>query len=66
MYYINGEGWRVVLVNPEHPSLVRPDGSITVGSCDDVTKTIYISDNIDGAFLRKVLCHELVHAAMFS
>jgi hypothetical protein len=35
--------------------------------CDDGSKTIYISDAIeDKALMKKVLCHELTHAAMFS
>lgn len=42
------------------------DGSYTIGACDNLTKTIYIADTLKGRMLKKVLCHELVHAAMFS
>ena len=28
--------------------------------------TIYLSEDLTGNFLKKVLCHELTHAAMFS
>lgn len=30
------------------------------------TRTIYIDSTLNGKFLKKVLCHELTHAAMFS
>lgn len=66
MFTINGEEWNVVRVSPHHSSLYRSDGSVSVAACDDLTKTIYISDEVDGLFLRKVLCHEITHAAMFS
>lgn len=34
--------------------------------CDRDTKTIYLAENLEGSMLKKVICHELVHAAMFS
>lgn len=66
MFTINGEKWVVLLVSPNHPKLYREDGTLTIGSCDDDTKTIYINDMLNGPLLRKVLCHEITHAAMFS
>ena len=66
MIRINGEEWRVLLVSPSHPSLVRRDGVITLGCCDDLNKTIYINEATNDFYLKKVLCHELTHAAMFS
>lgn len=66
MFEINGETWRVSLVSPNHPKLQRLNGSYTIGACDDATKTIYINYNLDDAYMRKVLCHEITHAAMFS
>ena len=38
----------------------------TIGACDNLTRTIYINEVLQGALLRKVLCHEITHAAMFS
>ena len=29
-------------------------------------RTIFIASGLSSAFLKKVLCHEIVHAAMFS
>lgn len=66
MFIINGEVWRVKLVPAGHPSLHRPDGSVTVGCCDDSRKTIFIDENIRGRFFIEVLGHEVTHAAMFS
>lgn len=66
MFTINGEQWEILAVPPSYPALYRTDGSHTVASCDDATKTIYVSNQLTGHFLKKVLCHEITHAAMFS
>lgn len=66
MFTINGEQWFVKLCSAHHPMLIRSDGSLSVGACDDASKTIYLNGNLRGDFLKKVLCHELTHAAMFS
>ena len=42
------------------------NGDFTIGVCDDNTKTIYLSSLLRGEKLKQVLCHEIVHAAMFS
>lgn len=56
----------VKFCHPNHPMLRRSNGSTTIGSCDDNTKSIYLNRNLNGKMLKKVLCHELTHAAMFS
>ena len=66
MINFNGDVWRVLLVSPNHPQLQREDGSWTIGACDNNIKTIYVSDNLDLFMQKKVLSHELTHAAMFS
>ena len=53
-------------VPPFDPSLSTADGNFTIGVCDDEEKTIYVANNLSKFLLKKVLCHELVHAAMFS
>ena len=58
MFIINGEVWRVRLVPAGHPALRRPDGSVTVGCCDDSRKTIFIDENIRGRFFIEVLGYE--------
>lgn len=66
MFNINDETWYVEFVDDYHPMLYRSDGSISLASCDDNYKTIYINRNVRGFRLKKVLCHEITHAAMFS
>lgn len=66
MININGEIWRVLLVSPNHPQLQRTDGSWSIGACNDFTKSIYLNEELNTHMLKKVLSHELTHAAMFS
>lgn len=54
------------MVSPNHPQLYRQDGSLALGVCNDTTKTIYINDEVDSFMRKKILCHEITHAAMFS
>lgn len=37
-----------------------------MAACDDNDKIIYVSNLLSGASLKKVLCYEITHAAMFS
>ena len=66
MFNINGEDWEVLLVSPFHPGLKRTDNSFALGVCDDVSKIIYINDQVNDMMLKKILYHEITHAAMFS
>ena len=66
MFVINGEYWRILFVAPHHISLLKPNGDFAIGACDDYSKTIYLSNALYGNQLKKVLCHEITHAAMFS
>lgn len=66
MFKINGIDWEIKFASPNHPKLQRMNGSYALGSCDDTTKTIYISEIVPVNKLKKVLCHEITHAAMFS
>ena len=66
MFAINGEYWRILFVSPNYVALLKPNGDFAIGACDDYTKTIYLSNALYGEKLKKVLCHEITHAAMFS
>ena len=66
MIEINDEYWEIHLVSPYHPALQRSDGTYAIGSCDDKLKTIFINAELNSLYIKKVLCHELTHAAMFS
>lgn len=45
---------------------MRSDGSYAIGACDDPLKTIFISNELESPLIKKVVCHEITHAAMFS
>lgn len=66
MFSINGEEWQIIAVPFNYYKLYRSDGSLSVAACDDIDKTIYVNNSLEGDFLKKVLCHEITHAAMFS
>lgn len=66
MIKFNGEDWKILLVSSNHPMLHLPSGGYTIGACDDNLKTIYICENLPPQKTKKVLCHEITHAAMFS
>ena len=63
---INGISWRVRLVSPAHPLLLTPWKTHALGVCDKTTQTIYIDKTLSSHKIKEVLCHELVHAFMFS
>ena len=62
---INGIVWKVQIVPPTFPTLFTGD-SFTLGCCDNKTKIIYIADGLSESKFKKVLGHEVTHAAMFS
>lgn len=66
MFLINGINWKLSYVPADFPLLQRFNGEFTIGACDNLTRTIYINENIQGLLLKKVLCHQITHAAMFS
>lgn len=66
MFLINNIYWKLAFVAPDFPLLRRKSGDYSVGACDNLTRTIYINETLTGDFLKKVLCHEITHAAMFS
>lgn len=66
MFKINGEAWVVALVSPRSVHLRRSDGSFALGVCDDGNKTIYLNETMSADLTKKVLAHEITHAAMFS
>lgn len=66
MLLINNTYWKISFVSPDFPLLRRKSGDYTIGACDNLTRTIYINNTLQGQLLKKVLCHEITHAAMFS
>ena len=66
MFLINNVYWKLAFVSPDFPLLRRMSGEYSIGACDNLTRTIYINETLRGDLLKKVLCHEITHAAMFS
>ena len=66
MFLINNTYWKLAFVSPDFPLLRRKSGDFSIGACDNLTRTIYINETLTGKLLKKVLCHEITHAAMFS
>lgn len=66
MFLINNIYWKLSFVEPNFPLLMQKDGTYTIGACDNLTRTIYINNTLPNNLLKKVLCHQLTHAAMFS
>lgn len=66
MFLINNIYWKISFVPSNFPLLQRLNGQYSIGACDNLTRTIYINENLSGNLLKKVLCHEITHAAMFS
>lgn len=66
MFLINSVYWKLAFVYPTFPLLRRMDGEYSIGACDNLTRTIYINETLRGDLLKKVLCHQITHAAMFS
>lgn len=66
MFEMNGITWDVVLVSANSDKLRRSDNSVTCGVCDFGDRCNYLSDRLQGAFLRKVFIHEVCHSAIFS
>ena len=66
MFIINNVSWKISIVPKNFPLLKRSSGEYAIGACDNLTRTIYINNNLQKDLLKKVLCHEITHAAMFS
>lgn len=57
MFLINNIYWKLAFVPANFPLLQRMNGDYTIGACDNLTRTIYISETLQGKLLKKVLCH---------
>ncbi len=66
MFEINGKIWHIKFVSPSNKYLLKEDNTYTIGVCDNISKTIYLSSDLRAEKLSKVLIHELVHAIIFS
>ena len=65
-FYMNGLHWNVRWTKSTDPILVDRTGSLTVAVTDPDSMTIYLSNQLSGSFLNRVLIHELGHCVMYS
>lgn len=63
---MNGQHWTVEFVNSSDRRLIDRTGIRTVATTDPRTHTVYVSNDIRGVFLIRVMIHEMTHCAMFS
>lgn len=65
-FFMNGMLWRIRFVNPNSDILIDRTLSKTVAVTDPDSMTIYLSNQLSGSFLNRVLIHELGHCVMYS
>ena len=63
---INGDVWRPQVVDPGDPRLRDRTGSARIATTDPSTRRVYLSRELRGPFLDRVLLHEAAHCAMVS
>lgn len=63
---INNEFWNIRFVYPNDEILYIGNGKYTLGVTVPEWKTIFISDDLRGELLRRVIAHEIAHAEFAS
>lgn len=65
-FNMNGYIWRVKFVHPYDKKLVDRTRKLRVATTDPDDFCVYLSKDLKGDFLIRVLIHELGHCTMFS
>lgn len=63
---MNGQIWTVRYAHPYDPNLIDRTHSLRVATTDPITRTVFLSNELAGNFLKTVLIHELGHCALWS
>ena len=66
MFTINGINWNLIFVNNSSLDLLRSDGTTSLAVTDWNHRSIFVSTAPKGAYLRRIIAHELCHAFCFS
>lgn len=66
VFWLNGQKWRVVRVEPNSSALVDRTGRLTVATTEPQSRLICLSKELTGERLTRVAVHEMAHAAMVS
>lgn len=64
-FVMNDYLWKVIMVPANSRYLMSRTG-LTVGTTDPNTLCVYISEELTGEFKKRVIAHEMGHAACFS
>lgn len=65
-FAMGGDVWRVSFVDHESRLLIDRTGHLRVATTDPETNTVYLSKELSGDMLVRVLIHEMGHCAMVS
>lgn len=65
-FTMNGILWKVIFCDPNSYELIDRTNTLRLATTDPKTHAICISNRLSGAFLKRVLKHELGHCVMFS
>ena len=63
---VNSIIWSIIFVPSNSKELLRSDGILTLGVTDRNVNCVFLSNQLHGELLYKVLCHELCHVYIFS
>lgn len=63
---VNGDVWGIRTVDPGDPRLVDRTGSSCLATTDPATRMVYVSREVEGELLGRVIRHEAAHCAMIS
>ena len=65
-FTVNNQEWELLFVNPNSKELMRSDGTITIGTTDNIKKKVFINNRLNDYLFDKCLAHELCHVYAFS
>ena len=65
-FYINHQLWFITFVYPVNNLLVDRTGELRVATTDPLLHVVYLSEDLYGDFLIRVLLHELGHCVIIS
>ena len=65
-FTVNNQEWELLFVNPNSKELMRSNGTITIGTTDNIKKKVFINNRLNDYLFDKCLAHELCHVYAFS
>nr|DAG59477.1 MAG TPA: hypothetical protein [Caudoviricetes sp.] len=66
VFVMNGYEWHILRVDPNDPRLVDRTRNVRLATTDPNDLCVYLSNELSGEILTRVLIHELGHCAIFS